>query len=253
MIRNINGTTVYFACASAGRPHAVEAVQERFGDVTWHVPEDQWDAYRAEGAAELRPGGKTSYASAYNTVLDEASEYGLIAIRTDDDPYGQPLLADCEGGHRKITCLEAAEIVLERLLWSNFAVAGIGQNRNPYWVKQRTSTSLHMSPTLQVTRPCPIRYDTEIGVFSDVDFNLQHIESYGGILRCNDVIMTYKFHAKGGATEAREKESPDGRYHDPTDEAALASSARLVAKWGSAIRFRGGSPVRPYFAVKGES
>lgn len=245
MIREFGRYTAFIGCASSNRSQNVARTQERFGEITWFVPQNEFDDYLSRGAGHLAVGSGANAADAYNRVFREAWEHGLPVISIDDDVFGNALLADCRGGHTKITHSEGLAIILERLMESDFAYGGMSKTSNAFWVKREVDTDLFMRGSLQVIKPCGVMHDTRFRVFHDMDYWLQHLKTFGGVLRCNDVIMQFETFQRGGLGDIR-LPSPDGHNHHPDDPVALADGALLREKWGDLVGFRESSLVRPY-------
>lgn len=254
MIRTFGEHRAFIGVASARRPQNVKLVEEKFGPVTWFVPEPEIDEYVSQGATRVERGSGENVSGAYNAVLMFGWSLDLPSICLNDDPVGDALLADCEGGSTRISHSQGLAVILERLMKSDYYFGGSSKTNNPFWVKKATDTMHFISGCLQVVKPCRLLHDESLRIFGDLDYWLQHIEQMGGTIRCNDVIMPFAFLQEGGLSAIR-MSTDDKRYHHPEDPVALADSERLVEKWGSLITFKDGERTRPYpkrFSRKGD-
>merc|ERR1711879_578085 len=75
-----------------------------------------------------------------------------------------------------------------------------------------------------VSEPSDIRFDTRLDLKEDYDYTAAHLDKYGGVLRCNRLLVAAKHQTNsGGACSYR------------STEREQRNITILKEKWGSAI------------------
>lgn len=229
MRRLIGGQQVWVGIPSNRRSRNVETAEALLGPVTWYTHEGQRDAYCDAGATACCECGP--WPSNRNAILDEAHVRGLIAVMVDDDVNGFALAS-----HRRLTPAsfeEAVGVMVERLAAEPGAyLAGVSPYRHarpttPGWPVARTSV---IWGSVMVVKPSGLRFDERIVLREDMDFTCQHLERFGEVMRCDDVIARIGPRSPEGG-------NPLGAGCTPhrTPEISLAVNRLLVEKWGSVI------------------
>lgn len=201
MIRELKGQQFFFTIISSKRPHNVEKMTRLVGDATWVIPEDQIEDYLEAGAPEtMIAGGGLSYAR--NNALETAFADNLICMQMDDDLSKMSRAIDGEAVD--IPAEEAMGDMLQRLILSDFYLAGASPTANPYFISKMNSTNLFIIGSMIAVKPSEPRFDTDLILKEDYDFTLQHIIQYGGVQRCDDILPTFLHYTnKGGCEDFR--------------------------------------------------
>lgn len=199
-------TNLYFGIVSHMRPDKVKTMNELVAPLrpTWHVPADQIETYMKQGAI-CAVGSSHSRGAAANTVIRAAGRTPLVLI-LDDDLRKVEQASIGEGAAKEEITFEAAiAIMLERLLaHPEFRLAGAAPVANAYFARRHISTNLYCRAGVNIIRkPAPM-YDERILLKEDYDYCCHHLSTFGGLVRCDDLLFHFSQRTKkGGCAELR--------------------------------------------------
>lgn len=211
------------AVVSAGRPGNVPAMAALFEDtpLIWYVPADQAGDYmycRATVRPVLYPVGDKPLIYQRNAVLDD-HEQSTVAI-TDDD-LRRCAWTEPDGTNAKVplTASEAVRRLTDGLEASPYQMAGAAPTDNPFFCRRSLTTDGFIRDGITVHKPHGLRYDRRLPLKQDYDMTLQHLETFGGVLRVDHALFSYQQRVKKGGCDYR------------TPEAEEAAIEVLLAKW----------------------
>jgi hypothetical protein len=224
MIRSLPGVPrVFFACISAHRPQQVKPMEDAFGPMTWYVPEDEVHSYRSHHAKSIVP--TTSLSQARNAALNDAFERDCICVQVADD-FKRMLYLPSKDAPRewitegiRIPTLTAA--VIQAVARSDFYLGGVPPTNNPFFASSKIKTRAFCCGFFWVVKPNILRVDENLLTKEDYDYTLQHITRFGGVCRCDWLVMDFDF-----------RKMPGGCQSIPRDEIEVESVAYLIEKWG---------------------
>lgn len=209
MLREIGRQKFFLTVISSNRSHNVEKMTKRIGEATWIVPEEQIAEYQEAGApAVIDDGG--SLAGARNKALDEAFADGYICVQMDDDLSKMSLAINGEAVD--IEPISGISEMVQRLMLSDYYLAGASPTANPYFISKHNSSNLFVIGSMIAVKPSEPRFDTDLKLKEDYAFTLEHILLYGGVQRCDDILPSFLHYTNEGGcqdvrTEALEKEA----------------------------------------------
>lgn len=225
-----NGTEYWLGIVSAKRPDNVNKIHERVGLGTWLVPTEEVSLYEEQGATVVDGGEFPNLVATRNLALDLAFEQGLPCVQTDDD-FVKIKRAYGKQRTEEITFNDAVDLMIGRLQRAELFYGAVAPTTNPFFVGDITSKTGFCIASFCVTLPCGLRFDAKLTLKEDYDYTLQHIATFGGVVRSNDLLAEYKHYSNsGGAVAVRST---------PNEQRNIAY---LKSKWGEAIR---DNPRRP--------
>lgn len=207
------------------RPDNVQKMQALVGPATWVVAESDVEAYKAAGAANVIVGGKLT--PSRNKALQEAFKLGFPCLQLSDDlkKLKQVLFKEDKKETVPLTFEQFVKTMLNRLSKSPYKLAGIAPTFNAFFSNDEVKTKHFVIGDFILVKPSPLRFDEELTLKEDYDFTLQHISTYGGVVRCDDLLAEFQHYSNpGGAVDHR------------SNETEQRNIAYLKAKWGDAIR-----------------
>lgn len=223
MICETPAGAVWLAVVSARRPANVERMTAAVGsEATWYVPGQELGAYRLAGAKAVNDRGGLS--AGRNAALQDAHEQNLPCVQLDDDLERVERLGP-DGKAQPVDTLSALGEMLQRLRASDFRLAGAASTNNAFFVQRATSTHLLVLASMMVALPGHLRFDERFRLKEDYDYTLQHITEHGGVVRCDDILPSFKHYTNaGGAVSVR---------NAGEEQVAIRL---LRAKWGDLVR-----------------
>ena len=230
MIREFNGIPAYVAVISAHRSDNVEHMTEMIGEATWHVPQEEMTDYLRAGASAVGNGAKNCMPCARNPALRYCFENNVMAIQFDDD-LKKCEIVDLGGNKQRVTGTEIIEQMVTRLDRSDYKLAGVAPTPNAYFTNKRSSTNLFVIGSAIAIKPCGLLFDERFKLKSDYDYTMQHITNFGGVLRCDDLLLTFEHYSNDGGCEAYRNDEINGAMVD-----------LLMEKWPGWFRL---NPRRP--------
>lgn len=221
--------SVYLSVISAHRPSNVFALTALVGKATWYVPQDEVAAYQDAGAEHVVGSGLLCVSR--NQALRDAWEQGVPCMQVSDDlratHFAFPL-SDGKIGKRAISFSEAAHHVTNHMrAQSDAYYGGAAPTANAFFFSPaRPVSSAHfIVGDFIVVKPCELFFDELLVLKEDYDYTMQHLSRYGHVVRCNELLMTFRHRTnQGGAISIR------------TPLREQEAIFYLKRKWGDAIR-----------------
>jgi hypothetical protein len=217
--RLIGGEQVWLAVPSSGRPGNVAAMTSLVGPATWYTHPGQAADYRAVHAPQIRE--TAGYPGNVQAALDEGHRLGWPVVVVDDDLVR--VRRRVTGRNEDAVPVEFAEAVGETLgdlRRTDFRLAGGPPTDNAFYSSDGNSTSLFIRGGLWVVLPNECRIDTRLPLKYDYDYCVQHHQRYGGMLRVNRYLWTFRQRTNSGGCQ---------EYRTPAAEEAACRY--LVEKW----------------------
>jgi len=176
------------------------------GEATWYVREEEIDDYLNAGAAHVVRGG--TLVQNRNAALRDSRVAGLPCIQLDDD-----LKRIRNAAGQDISFFFAASLMLNRLRSSAYRLAGVAPTDNAYFSRREITNFGFIIASFMVELPdSMLWFDPDLKLKEDYDHTVAHLKTYGGVVRCDDILATFNHYtAPGGCkayrTEEIEKES----------------------------------------------
>jgi hypothetical protein len=206
---------VHIGIISHKRSANVSRMQELIGlPVTWYVGFGEKDDYINAGADSVIESG--GLCESRNAILDHSFSENKYAVELSDD-LNRVMLATAIGGNKKegMLFVDAIQMMFDVLRLSPFYLAGVSPTDNPYFVTAEVSLNHFIVGDFIMVKPCELRFDTNLKLKEDYDFTVQHIKKYGGVVRVNRILATFKHYSNsGGAVSIRndDKENESINY-----------------------------------------
>lgn len=227
---------------SSGRPESVEAHTALFGPSTWVVPRRETDAYRRLGAPQVALGAGDNCARARNGALDIAFHVSAnICLMLDDDPTGRSEYVPTPGtpAVMHLPIPEMMEKLLQRLQTSGLKLASTNHLTNANFVSKSMSHTATILGGCLAVRRGHLRFDEDLPVNSDIDFGLQHVFTWGGALRCNDLFLYFRRgNTKDGGVSAYRRR-----------DLRIATVRRMEKKWPNWVSHKPDAPEHPVVKI----
>lgn len=197
-----------FLCIiSHKRADNVQKMQEKVGPATWIVGEGEAEAYASAGAAAVVEGGRLC--PSRNKALELAFALNAPCLQLSDD---LGLLYQATHGpkgpfrlKKKLSVQDYVAIIQKRIKkFPQIRLAGVNPTSNELNVKQEFKTLGFIIGDFLYCLPCELRFDEALTLKEDYDFTLQHLKKFGGVLRNDDLIPSFKHYENaGGAVDFR--------------------------------------------------
>lgn len=188
------------------RSHNVQKLQGILGiPCTWVVGKGETEEYKKAGAINVIEGG--TLVESRNKALDVAFAEDCVCVEVSDD-LGKIEKLDMTTKEKKpITFAEALEVFNKEIWYTPFKLYGIAPTANAFFIHKARSLNLFIIGDLIVVKPTKLRFDPDFNLKEDYDYTAQHIKEYGGVMRFNDLLFTFKHYSnKGGAVSYRNDE-----------------------------------------------
>ncbi len=230
-------TQYHKAVLSYKRPHNVEKMTEIVGsDVSWYVKEAEVDDYKKAGAKTVvSVPDDLTLVKTRNVILKEAWKKGHVCVQLDDDlkAIKRVVVLGANKIEKDISLVDALKLITKWLDEYKLYLGGVAPTNNAFFSNPNKPVTFQafVRASLIVIKPCKVLFDEHQIVKHDYDYSLLHIQKYGGIIRCNDLLCSFGYGVnKGGLVEYR------------TPELSQKMIRRLKEKWGSLIK---DNPKRP--------
>lgn len=214
---------VFLAVVSARRPENVPKMQALIGQATWFVPAEDAAAYWKAGASAVVVCGKL--AESRNAALRAAFVWGLPCLMVDDD-LGTIGFKDFQTGKVRQESFEFAVVRLRQgLAETGFYLAGVSPTANAFFSAKPISTRGFCIAAMLLVKPCGLTFDEQFDLKEDYDYTLQHIMTFGGLARRDDLLPHFKHYGNAG-----------GVVSYRTKEKERENAERLLRKWPGLVK-----------------
>lgn len=246
VVRNDSkGRPYWLAIVSHRRPENLKIMHDGIGPATWYIGDDIDYSQYHEQRAKMMPAGPGLVAPikvcgplcrSRNAALTDAFSLSLPCMMIDDDLNEFSVIESFYDRQTKNWIKRAQAVPLgilashlrDRLDASRFLkFAGAAPTTNIFYYDPTSpiNTKGFIGGWCMFILPNELRFDEGLRTKEDYDYTLQHIERFGGVVRCNDVLADFAHYSNfGGVVEYR------------TPEVEKESVAYLEKKWKSAIR-----------------
>lgn len=200
----------WVAIISHQRPANVPLMQAFAPAATWYVKDDdEARLYRDHGAYSTVASG--GLINSRNQALDDAFALGLMCVQLSDDLRRMRFVTGVKQT-QDIQLLPALSMIREAMLATGAHLGGVAPTDNVFYanVNRPVSTTSFVVGDCIVVRDTPLRFDTHLSLKEDYDYTAQHIKLYGGVARCNLLLMSYQHNTNpGGAVSYRTDQLED--------------------------------------------
>lgn len=226
MLTDIDGSPVYLAVISKGRPDNVAKMREVTGlPLSWYVPASEVADYVAAGAdAVVASGG---LCESRNHAINDGAAEGAYTVEFSDDLTGVAYAVD-KKRTEALSVPDALRMMLGALRVTHFHLAGVAPTSNPYFSDPEKRIVTHkfvVGDLIMVSPETDLRFDEELKLKEDYDYTLQHLHTYGGVARVDSIMAVFKH-----------RTNPGGAVAFRTAEREQQAIAYLKAKWPGDIR-----------------
>jgi hypothetical protein len=229
----MNKNDFHFAIVSRRRPDNVPKMIEITGvnTIYWYVSRGDLDDYKNAGARLVRVTG--GLVESRNAAIEDAYLTGRTCVMLDDDLKKIEMITGA--GKTEITFANMIDEMKNVLDSSGLYLAGISPTNNTFYFDPKKPLSLKhfiIASCIMIKPSEPkLLFDPQFKTKEDYDYTLQHIKTFGGVVRLNYIMPTFGHYTnKGGVVDYR------------TTELEQQSIRKLKKKWGSIIA---DNPRRP--------
>lgn len=234
MIRTFGKHKLFLVVLSSQRPQNVGPMTQKVGPATWLVPGGERGTYQEAGASQIITDHGGNVSRARNVALHHANKLRLPCLQLDDDLISIKLAAD--GKALPISFPSAVILMVDALNATPFKLAASNVVTNATYVKTPISKNKTINGGMLLILPTKLSFDPAQKVSEDIDYALRHHEVYGGYLRIDCLMTSFKHRQAGGVQVYRDTEW-DRR-----------GTEMLQEKWGDKIRARH-SKDNPYHVI----
>lgn len=236
MIRMFGRVKVFVSVISARRPNAVKLMTDLIGPATWFVDDTSMAEYAREFGVHSLSGAYVvadGLCEARNAAIECAfnrNDYAYCLQLSDDlKKIEEPVWSAEKQKHiaRPLTFDAAIKRMINALQGTGAKLAGVAPTANPFYYNKKPihPRAFIVGDMMLIAPPSPLRFDESMRLKEDYDHTLQHLEKYGRVARCDDVLATFQHKTnKGGAVSYR------------TLEEEQKAITYLKQKWGARIR-----------------
>ena len=209
---------------SARRPNSVSKMKLFAPQARWYVAVGEAEAYREAGALDVVEVG--GLIDARNRALEDAFAEGRACVQLSDDLKKLQEVTD-DLKTFDITLEQAVNVMGQICDVTGAKLAGVAPVANTFYYSPKSAVKTHhfIVGDMIYVKPSKPRFDNTLQLKEDYDFTAQHIQMYDSVARCDFIFATFVHRTNAGGAVA---------YRTP--EIEQQSIARLIEKWGSAIR-----------------
>lgn len=195
---------------SAGRPMNVPKMETLAGGIplTWVVPLDEVGDYKSVvHRGEVFGGGNLM--DSRNLALGYAQWREKHCVQLSDDLRMLRLTTSKNNSERKpLSMRDAVKRMHNAMRSEDVKLVGVAPTDNAFFYNHEFSRNLFIvGDMIMVHADCPLRFDTVMTLKEDYDYTLQHLQTYGKVIRCNQILASFLHRTnRGGAVTYR---SPD--------------------------------------------
>ncbi|MEK0347050.1 MAG: hypothetical protein QQN44_01815 [Nitrosopumilus sp.] len=217
---------IHIAIISHKRPENVEKMEDIIGipeNLNWYVGQNEKKTYKHAQGSVIEVG---NLCESRNKAIQIANSEDKYCLQLSDD------LKECGmvTASGQLSTPNFTEIIKEMyniLSATPLYLAGVAPTGNLFFYNQLKPIGLKhfILGDLMLIKRNKLRFDEKLSLKEDYDYTLQHIKTYGGVVRLNYILPNFKHRVnKGGAVDRR------------TDEREQEAIEYLKNKWGSSIR-----------------
>lgn len=217
---------VHLAIISHKRPENIEKMEEIVGNperIHWYVGKNDKKAYRSALGEVIEVG---DLCKSRNKAIQLANSEDKYCLQLSDD-LKECGMVSSSGQLNKPNFTEIIKEMFKILSTTPLYLAGVAPTANLFFYNPLKPIGLKhfILGDMMLIKRNKLKFDEKLSLKEDYDYTLQHIKTYGGVLRLNYILPSFKHRVnKGGAVDIR------------TDEKEQQAIQYLKNKWGSCIR-----------------
>ena len=226
---------VYFATPSHNRSESVKDFEKLVGKVSWFVGKGEKEDYEKAGATNVIESGGLS--ESRNAILNEAFKNNHTALMLDDDlvRYEKVVVLGKKHSTREIAFTDVVKFIKEELDKTDLKLGGTTITTNAYWydgipVKYR---GIIAGVTMMI-KPCELRFDENFKMKEDLDYSLNHIHTFGGLIKIDNIFGKFKHNMISDKLGNMKHENDGGVERDLASE--TKASKQIKKKWSNMVR-----------------
>jgi hypothetical protein len=216
---------------SHNRPQNVQMMQQHLKNfkAIWCVGYEEGPIYEKLGAKYVIETG--GLVDSRNAAIQRAHSMKQDCIMVEDDLEKIECAVSNNNRHNQpITFEQAIKLMYKASndIGERAYLIGVAPTANAFYFNPLKPYSfLHfiVGSLIIVRRGADLLFDKQFKLKEDYDYTLQHIQTWGLVLRCNEILASFKHYGnKGGAVDYR------------TDDLEQDMIQALQDKWGAIIR-----------------
>lgn len=195
---------IFYTIQSANREFSVPIMNNVLKEVEhyWVIPRSNYEDYSKAGAKNiiLVDGELPMKSKQLNISLEFAFDRNQYCVTMDDDYISSNVL-DLQNNKKKSKHIEIIKVVDElhsTLENSNYYLAGVPSNTNPFYANNSISKKGMISGQFMVHKPQEkVRFDESVAFLEDFDYVINHHITYGGLDKHNRFLINYHMINRG--------------------------------------------------------
>jgi hypothetical protein len=199
---------IYITIQSANRAEQVPLMNEALGDLmaVWYVPAAQADAYRNAGAVVRAVEGELPMKPRQlNAALEDGFIDGHTVVTLDDDyvKSARAVWTDGKVIAKRNTLPEMIIQLATETHETNYLLGGIAGTTNALWANPKPQTYGMIIGAILVHKPNPLRFDENFRILEDLEYILQHHQTYGGVHKNRDLLPEFHIFGRSATSDAK--------------------------------------------------
>lgn len=194
-------------CISAGRAFDnkgdsnVERMESLAGQpMHWYVPGEQCPEYRDAGAQFVVASGNLM--DSRNLALDDAFKEGATCVQVSDDLLRLERKVPGRDELGEVSFLDAVTEIIDTMAMGGARYGGVAPTSNLFFASDEPKWRHFIVGDLIVVSETDLRFDTAMTLKEDYDYTCQHIQRYGLVARCDNLLATFKHKSNAGGAVA---------------------------------------------------
>lgn len=172
----------------------------------WYVGHGEWDAYKKAGALNVIESG--GLCESRNAALRDAFKINAWCCQISDDlsSIGAAVYDSISRQIKRapLSFFDAISNLCEMMKADRAYLGGCAPTANPYFMHEPFKRQSFIVGDLILVKPCKIFFDQNLRLKEDYDYTLQHLETFGSVLRFDYILPSFAHRTnKGGAVEYR--------------------------------------------------
>lgn len=199
---------VWLSIISCNRPENVKKMEDLVGPASWYVGHGEKKTYK--DATRVVDSGLLC--ESRNAALDDAFKKKVPCVELSDDLSRVRIVKTVAKDVTRLKDIDLKKAVeyMQRL-GKRYGVklVGVAPTTNLFFFNEKRKYSFKnfIVGDFIMVFPSDLRFDCDISLKEDYDFTLQHLKTFGKVLRCNDVFAYFSHRKnKGGAVRYRTSE-----------------------------------------------